>query len=315
MSGLRIGIDLGGTKTEGVLLGPDGRVIHRTRRPTPRGSAPAIVAAIADLVAELDACAGAGSPCPVGIGTPGSISPVTGCLRNSNTVELNGFPLRDALTAALARPLRMANDADCLALSEAADGAAAGAGVVFGVIAGTGVGGGLVVHGRLLTGANGIAGEWGHNPLPWPQPGEYGAEAPLCWCGKRGCIETFLGGPGLAADHQRSTGRDVSAADIVRLASAGDADAADALQRWTGRFARALGSIVNVVDPEVVVIGGGLSNVPGLADTLERELPRWIFSDCLRTRIVPPRHGDSSGVLGAARLWPAPGQAVEESAQ
>ncbi len=295
-----IGVDLGGTKIESILIDADGRERARRRRPTPRGSAQAIVEAITAEVTALEAAARPGLP--VGIGTPGSLSPASGLLRNSNTTELNGFPLREALQQALARPVAMANDADCLALSEAHDGAAAGAGVVFAVIAGTGTGGGLVAHGRLLGGANGIGGEWGHNPLPWPLPGEGRDDGPPCWCGKRGCIETFLSGPGFAADHARVTSRAADAAAIVAAARRGDAQARDSLARYLDRFARALASVINIVDPDVVVLGGGMSNVDELYEVLPRELPRWIFSDCFTTRIVRARHGDSSGVRGAARL-------------
>lgn len=295
-----IGVDLGGTKIESILLDIDGRELARRRCPTPRGSAHAIVEAIAAEVRALEA--GRGAPLPVGIGTPGSLSPVSGLLRNSNTTELNGYALREALQQALARPLAMANDADCLALSEAHDGAAAGATVVFGVIVGTGTGGGLVAHGHLLAGANGIGGEWGHNPLPWPAPGEGRDDGPPCWCGKRGCIETFLSGPGFAADHARLTGVTADAAAVVAAARNGEALAQRSLTRYLDRFARALASVINIVDPDVVVIGGGMSNIDELHEALPRQLPRWVFSDSLATRIVRAQHGDSSGVRGAARL-------------
>ncbi len=289
----RIGIDLGGTKIEGVRLHPDGRLDPRLRIPTPGGDYRAILDAIADLVARLDP----GGTLPVGIGTPGALSPATGLLRNSNSTCLNGRPLLHDLEQRLGRPVRLANDADCFALSEAADGAAAGARSVFGVIIGTGTGAGIVVDGRLLAGPNAIAGEWGHNPLPWPRPEEL--PGPACYCGKHGCIETFVSGPGMARDH--GSGED--SRHIVAAAAAGDPHAQATLDRYHDRLARALASVINILDPEVIVLGGGMGQIPSLYEEIPRRLPDWVFSDTLRTRIVPPCHGDSSGVRGAAWLW------------
>lgn len=295
MTPARIGIDLGGTKIEGALLHGDGSLHPRLRVATPTGDYEATLTAIAELVSEL---ATAGTADPVGICTPGAVSPATGLLRNSNSVCLNGKPLREDLQARLKRPVRIANDADCFALSEASDGAAAGAASVFGVILGTGTGGGIVIDGRLLQGPNAIAGEWGHNPLPWPQAAEL--PGPACYCGKHGCIETFLSGPGLARDH----GQGVDARAIADAAASGDADAQWSMRRYHDRLARALASVINMLDPEVIVLGGGLGRIASLYDELPRLLPRHVFSDTLRTRILAPAHGDSSGVRGAAWLWP-----------
>lgn len=296
----RIGIDLGGTKIEGVCI--DSRGIERARQristPQARGYE-AIIAAIVDLVRELESTVG--QRASVGIGTPGSPSPSSGLQRNSNTVCLNGRALKTDLELALGQPIRLANDADCFALSEATDGAGAGASSVFGVIVGTGTGGGLVVGGRLLAGANGIAGEWGHNPLPWPTDEEL--PGPTCYCGKTGCIETWLSGPGLAADHERHGGTRRPAGDIARAALLGDPAAEEAMERHAQRFARALASVINIVDPEVIVLGGGLSRVGTLYTRLPELVTQWIFSDVFRTRILPARHGDASGVRGAAWLW------------
>lgn len=295
MSAARIGIDLGGTKIEGALLHEDGSLHPRIRVATPEGDYDATLAAIAGLVAELSVRNAAE---PVGICTPGAISPATGLLRNSNSVCLNGRALREDLQARLKRPVRIANDADCLALSEASDGAGAGAASVFGVILGTGTGGGIVIDGRLLQGPNAIAGEWGHNPLPWPQPAEL--PGPACYCGKNGCIETFLSGPGLARDYARG----VDARAVAAAAACGDADAVQAMQRYHDRLARSLAGVINILDPEVIVVGGGLGQISSLYTELPRNLPRYVFSDTLRTRILAPVHGDSSGVRGAAWLWP-----------
>jgi fructokinase len=223
-------------------------------------------------------------------------------VKNANSTWLNGQPLGRDLEARLGRPVRVMNDANCFALSEAADGAAAGAGVVFGVILGTGVGGGVVVGGRCLVGVNQVAGEWGHNPLPWPAPDEL--PGPPCYCGKSGCVETFLSGPGLERDHAAHAGHALPSREIVRAAAAGDAAAGAAMERYRDRLARALATVVNVLDPDVIVLGGGMSNVPGLAESAQRELPRWVFSDTVSTRVVRHVHGDSSGVRGAAWLWP-----------
>jgi fructokinase len=299
---MRIGIDLGGTKIEGIALGGDGRELARSRRPTPRNDYPATVRAIVDLVAALEAAAGARGT--VGIGMPGAISPATGRVKNANSTWLNGQPLREDLEAALGREVRLANDANCFALSEATDGAGAGAAVVFGVIVGTGTGGGIVVDGRVLTGPNAIAGEWGHNPLPWPRDEE--RPGPPCYCGQTGCIETFLSGPGLARDHEQATGLRLDAPDIVARAEAGEAAATATLERYAARMARALASVINVLDPDVIVLGGGLSNVARLYHRVPALWGRWVFSDRVETRLVPPAHGDASGVRGAAWLWPGP---------
>lgn len=294
MDGLRFGIDLGGTKTELVAL-QGGTERWRKRVPTPRDDYAAIIAAIVSLDAEATQFLGARGT--LGIGTPGSISPKTGLMRNSNTVVLNGKPLHADLENAVGRELRLANDANCFALSEATDGAGAGAPVVFGVILGTGVGGGVVVHGRLLAGRNGVGGEWGHSPCPRaagdPGPG------PACYCGQHGCIETVLSGPGLAADHQHNHGEQLTAAELV-----GHPAAEDSWLRYEARLARALATVVNLLDPDVIVLGGGLSNVARLYDRVPALLAEHVFSDVFETPLVPAHHGDSSGVRGAACLWP-----------
>jgi len=300
VSAMRIGIDLGGTKTEILVLGDDDRVRLRRRIATPKEDAGAILAAIGSLVADAEAELAV--QCTVGVATPGALSPTTGLLRNSNTVCLNGRPLQRELAEVLGRPVRIANDANCFALSEAADGAAAGAAVVFGIIVGTGCGGGLVIDGRILSGAHAIAGEWGHNPLPWPTDDE--RPGPACWCGKHGCIETWISGPALLADHRRHGGDAPDVPAIAALAEAGDPRARATLERHADRFARALATVIDLVDPDVVVLGGGLSNLAGLYRELTARLPAWVFADAIGTRIVPPMHGDSSGVRGAARLWP-----------
>ena len=298
---MRIGIDLGGTKIEGVALDGAGRVAARQRRPTPRDDYEATVGALIGMVATLEAeTGGRGS---VGIGMPGIISPASGLVKNANSVWLNGRPLQQDLERALGRPVRLANDANCFALSEAIDGAAAGAAVVFGVIIGTGTGGGVVVHGRVLTGPNAVAGEWGHNPLPWAEGDE--RDGPGCYCGRRGCIETFLSGPGLARDHRRVTGEALSSEDVVARAAAGDQAAEATLVRYESRMARALAGIINVLDPDVIVLGGGLSNLARLYRSVPAQWGTWVFSDRVDTRLVPPAHGDASGVRGAAWLWGA----------
>ena len=284
---LRIGIDLGGTKIEALALDAAGREQFRKRVPTPRGDYEATLFAVKQLVDE----AGEGS---VGVGIPGALSQVTGLVKNSNSTWLIGKPLQQDLEAALGRPVRLENDANCFALSEAVDGAGKGARVVFGVILGTGVGGGIVVDGKALTGANAIAGEWGHNPLPAPAPGDL--PHPVCYCGRNGCIETYLSGPGLSRDHEKTTGQRLSPEQIVSL---GD----QALDRYAERLARALASVINVLDPEVIVLGGGMSNVARLYTEVPRLWGRHVFSDRVATRLAPPVHGDSSGVRGAAWLW------------
>ena len=295
---LALGVDLGGTKIEIIGLDAAGNVRRRRRRPSPRGSYRGTLEAIQDLV--LGAEAELGVRGTVGFGTPGAISPATGLLKNSNSTWLNGHPLDRDLAAILERPIAIANDADCFALSEATDGAAAGAASVFGVIIGTGTGGGVVVRGRLLAGPNAIAGEWGHNPLPWPQPEEL--PGPACYCGLAGCIETWLSGPGLARDHQAATGTARDPPQIVAAAAAGDPAAEATLQRYEDRLARCLATVINLMDPEAIVLGGGLSKLERLYDAVPARWDRYVFSDTVRTRLVAPRHGDSSGVRGAAWL-------------
>ncbi len=306
-AGVSIGIDLGGTKIEAIALDAKGRERARRRIPTPKDGYEAVLAAIADLVRQVEAEAGGADS--IGIGTPGSPSPRTGLIRNSNSQWLNGRPVMDDLERLLGRPLRIANDADCFALSEATDGAGAGANIVFGVILGTGVGAGIAVGGKLLQGANGIAGEWGHNPLPWPQDGE--RPGPDCYCGRRGCIETWLSGPGLAADHLRVTGEALTPEQIVAAAEAGNAAAEQSLRRYEERLARALAHVINVVDPHVIVLGGGMSKLDRLYANVPALWSRYIFSDVVLTRLVPPRYGDSSGVRGAA--WVGGGAVVGAS--
>jgi fructokinase len=295
---IALGIDLGGSKIEIIALDERGAVLLRHRRPSPRGSYEATLAAIRQLVGEAETELGKRGT--VGIGTPGAISPATGLLKNSNSTWLNGKPLDRDLAAALERPIAIANDADCLALSEATDGAAAGASTVFAVILGTGVGGGLAVHGKVLAGPNAIAGEWGHNPLPWPDPDEL--PGPPCYCGLAGCIETWLSGPGLARDYRAHTrvARDPPA--IVAAAAAADAGAAAALRRYEHRLARGLAAVINVLDPQAIVLGGGMSRLTGLYTGVPALWERYVFSDTVRTALLPAAHGDSSGVRGAAWL-------------
>jgi fructokinase len=292
---VRIGVDLGGTKIEAIAIDRDGGERIRRRVPTPRGDYEATLAAIVTLVTEIERAVGERGS--VGVGIPGTISPATGLVKNANSTWLIGRPLADDLPRRLDRPVRFANDANCFALSEATDGAAAGAPVVFGVIAGSGVGGGLVVDRRVVVGANAIAGEWGHNPLPVPRDDERPGRA--CYCGRHGCIETFLSGPGLTADYDGATPAD----EIARRADAGEARAEQTLQRYEDRFARAIATIINLVDPDVVVLGGGLSNVDRFYRTVPTLWAPYIFSDHVATRLVRARHGDSSGVRGAAWLW------------
>ena len=294
---MRIGIDLGGTKTEIAVLDAEGAIILRQRVPTPRGSYADVVRAIRDLVVMADEKIGmAGS---IGVAIPGTVSLRTGLVKNANSTQLIGHPLDKDLAAAIGRPVRVANDANCFALSEAQDGAGADANVVFGIIAGTGVGGGVCVQGRILEGAHGIGGEWGHNPLPWPDGGE-AASAPPCYCGKRGCIETWCSGTGVAADLLRVEGLEMTAAEI---AVSGDPRALAAMARFTDRFARAIATMVNFLDPDVIVLGGGLSNRQALYADLPALVERYAFKPEGPTRIVKNVHGDSSGVRGAAWLW------------
>jgi fructokinase len=297
---VRIGIDLGGTKIEGLVIEQGGRQLARRRVATPRGDYPATLSAIAGLVAALEHEAGARGT--VGVAMPGTISPTTGLVKNANSTWLNGRPLADDLPRLLDRPVRFANDANCFALSEATDGAAADAGVVFGVIVGTGTGGGLVVDGRVVVGANAIAGEWGHNALPLPHDDE--RPGPPCYCGRRGCIETFLSGPALAREYARAAGESVAdARSVAARGAAGEAAAVRCLERYVDRFARALASVINVIDPDAIVLGGGLSNIDLLYDAVPRAWGRYVFSDRVDTGLVRAMHGDSSGVRGAAWLW------------
>ena len=296
---MRIGIDLGGTKIEGVALAGDGQELARHRIAAPRGSYEATIRAIADVVALLEKSSG--SRGSVGVGIPGAISPATGLVKNANSTWLIGHPLERDLAGALGRPVRLANDANCFALSEATDGAAAEARVVFGVIIGTGTGGGLVIDGRVVVGANAIAGEWGHNPLPAPEADEQ--PGPPCYCGRSGCVETFLSGPGLTRDFVAHGGEALPAFEIAALADGGDPRAAAALDRYTRRFARAIASVINIVDPDVIVLGGGLSNLLVLYDAVPKLWGSFVFSDRVSTRLVRAKHGDASGVRGAAWLW------------
>ena len=298
MSHHRIGIDLGGTKIEIALLAPDGAELLRERIPTPRGYI-ATIAALAGIVRAAEAQTGVTAT--VGIGIPGVISPATGVVKNANSLALNGHALDRDMSAALAREVRVENDANCFALSEATDGAGANHPVVFGVILGTGCGGGIVVNGQVIQGPNRVAGEWGHNPLPWPKPEE--SPGPACWCGKSGCLETWLAGPSLARDCDGEGARDAHA--VLERAMAGEAKAQAALARHTDRLARGLSQIVNVLDPDVIVLGGGLSNMDHLYTDIPPLLRRYVFSDVIETPLAKARHGDSSGVRGAAWLWPA----------
>lgn len=305
---LRIGVDLGGTKIEGIALDGSSEVA-RSRIDTPRDYA-GTIETVATLVESLEQRVAMRAS--VGMGIPGAIDADTGLVKNANSVWLLGKPLRDDLQRRLSREVRVANDANCFAVSEASDGAAAGAGVVFGVIVGTGTGGGLVISGQLVTGANGIGGEWGHNPLPWPEADEH--PGPECYCGRRGCIETFLSGPGLTREHERRTGRCEPPPAIVAQASGGDADARGTLARYESRMARALAGIINVVDPDVIVLGGGMSNIDRVYEAVPKLWTPFVFSCAAegklnrrapRTKLVRAKHGDASGVRGAAWLWPA----------
>jgi fructokinase len=300
---MRIGLDLGGTKIEGVALGDDGALLARRRVKTPRHDYAATLEAMCRLVSGLEGETGLRGS--VGVGMPGALSPATGLVKNANSTWLIGQTLDRDLSGLLGRPVRFANDANCFALSEAVDGAAAGGHVVFGVIVGTGTGGGVVVDRKVLTGRNAIAGEWGHNPLPWPREGEW--PGPACYCGRTGCVETFLSGPGLAHDFLQATGEDVGAPEIVARAGRGDEAASAALERYEDRMARALAVVLNIVDPDVVVLGGGMSRIERLYESVPRRWQAWAFSDRVDTLLKPPVHGDSSGVRGAAWLW-GPGE-------
>jgi fructokinase len=296
---IRIGIDLGGTKIEVIALDNQGQTLARERIPTPQGDYAATVQTVADLIYGIEQRLGTQGS--VGIAMPGALSPATGLIKNANSVCLIGQPLDHDLSAILRRPVKLSNDANCFALSEAVDGAAAGAEIVFGVIIGTGTGGGIAINQQVLTGINGIAGEWGHNPLPWIQTEEL--PGPLCYCGKHGCIETFLSGPGMARDYQATTGKSLSPPDIVILAEAEDNAAKACLSRYVDRLARGLANIINVLDPEVIVLGGGMSNIAQLYVDVPRLWGRYVFSDRVDTVLKPAKYGDSSGVRGAAWLW------------
>ena len=296
---LRLGIDLGGSKIEVAAYADSGEQRLRRRVATPQGDYRATVETVAALVAQAERELGAA--CSVGVGMPGAESRLTGLIKNANSTCLIGQPLRRDLEALLDREVRLANDANCFALSEAVDGAAAGAEIVFGVIIGTGCGAGVVVRGRVLTGANAIAGEWGHNPLPWPRDEE--RPGPGCYCGQHGCLETWISGPGLARDFLAACGKNLPAAAIAEGAQQGDTDCQAALARYEDRLARGLAHVINVLDPDVIVLGGGLSNIARLYDNVPRLWGRHVFSDHVATRLVAPLHGDSSGVRGAAWLW------------
>lgn len=296
---MRLGIDLGGSKIEIIALAEDGRQLLRRRVATPQGDYQATLASIAGLVEGAESELGRRGS--VGIGIPGAESLTSGLIKNANSTCLIGQPLKHDLQALLRREVRLANDANCFALSEAVDGSGRDAGIVFGVILGTGVGGGIVINGRVLTGANAIAGEWGHNPLP--SPGADDLPLPACYCGRHGCIETYLSGPGLAADHRAHTGQSLSAGEIDNLARAGDSACEATLQRYEARLGRGLAGVINILDPEVIVLGGGLSGLQRLYRNLPEYCAPHVFSDSFYTRILPPTHGDSSGVRGAAWLW------------
>jgi fructokinase len=296
---MRIGIDLGGTKIEGIALGDDAGVLLRRRVPTPRGDYQQTLVAVAALVREIEQETGRIGT--VGVGIPGVISPTSGLVKNANSTWLNGRMLGEDLPRLLGRAIRFANDANCFALSEATDGAAAGAEIVFGVIVGTGTGGGVVVKRHVLVGHNAIAGEWGHNPLPSPRAGEWPGTP--CYCGRTGCIETFLAGSGLTRDYEAAGGPPLTALDVAARAAACEPTALASIGRYEDRMARALASVINVIDPDVIVLGGGLSNIDRLYTSVPKLWSPYVFSDCVRTRLVRAVHGDSSGVRGAAWLW------------
>ena len=298
---MRIGVDVGGTKLEVMAIDGRGGEVLRRRIATPRGSYEGTLDAIRGLVLDAEAEVG---PSTVGVGMPGTISPATGLVKNANSTWLNGQPFGRDLARVLGREVRLANDANCLALSEATDGAAAGRSPVFAVILGTGVGGGLAVHGQIVVGVNAIAGEWGHNPIPWPTASEW--PGPPCYCGRTGCIETMLSGPGLEQDHAQQLGIGLRGTEIVAAAASGDLLADGTLARYEERLARSLAAVINVVDPEVIVLGGGLSNIDRWYESVPRLWERFVFSDRIETRLVRACHGDSSGVRGAAWLWPEP---------
>ncbi len=297
---MRIGLDVGGTKIEAIALDDDGGELVRRRVATPREDYAKTLEAMAGLVTGIERELGRRGS--VGVGIPGAISPATGLVKNANSTWLIGQRLSEDLERLLDRPLRFANDANCFALSEATDGAGRGFRTVFGVIIGTGTGGGVVVDGQVLTGRNAVAGEWGHSPLPWPSPEEW--PGPACYCGKTGCVETFLSGPGMARDYGSRTGRELTPSQIVARAPA-DPEASAVLEGYADRMARGLATVINLLDPDVIVLGGGMSQLGYLYDSVPRSWGRYVFSDRVETHLRPPVHGDSSGVRGAAWLWPA----------
>jgi len=300
---IQVGVDFGGTKIEAAALSPDGRLLARVRAPNP-GAYEAAIDTVGDLIAQVERQAGGQGlvgRSSIGVGSPGSVSPRTGVMRNANSTWLNGRRFREDLETSLGRPVRLANDANCLALSEAVDGAAAGLKVTFAVIIGTGCGGGLVVDGKLVEGANGVAGEWGHTPLPWPKADE--TPGPACWCGRQGCLETWISGTGLRRDHAARTGHDLSGEAIIAAARAGDAEAVTSFDLYLDRLARGLAVICDIADPDAFVFGGGLSNVGELYERLPGFIEPHVFSDGWSARLAPAQWGDSSGVRGAARLW------------
>ncbi len=297
---MRIGIDLGGTKMEGIAIDSAGREIARKRIPTPTGGYKQTVEAVCDLVLLLES--ETGQQASIGVGIPGTISPRTGLIKNANSTCLIGHPLDRDLQSKLQRPVRIANDANCFAVSEATDGAGHSSAMVFGVILGTGVGGGLAIRGAAHTGMNAIGGEWGHNPLPWPRDDE--RPGPLCYCGKRGCIETYLSGPGLQLDYQHHSGATLSAEQIAQLANNGDDVASRVLARYEERLARCLATVINILDPDMIVLGGGVSNLDRIYTSVPDLWQKWVFSDQADTPLRKNVHGDSSGVRGAAWLWP-----------
>ncbi len=296
---MRLGIDLGGSKIAGVALGPGGATVAEHRMAAPRGDYAATLRAIGDMIAKLEQEAGAGGT--VGIGMPGSISPASGLVQNANSTWLNGKAFGRDLEIHLRRPVRLANDANCFALSEAADGAGAGSRSVFGVILGTGCGGGLVFDGRLIDGPHSIGGEWGHNPLPWATADEH--PGPLCWCGRNGCLETWVSGPGLEADHARVTGVALTSEEIAARAERGETQVRATLERHASRLARGLAHVVNIFDPSVIVLGGGLSKLAHLYAELPVRMAPYVFAERAEVTVKPPRWGDASGVRGAAWLW------------
>jgi fructokinase len=297
---IRIGIDLGGTKIEALAIDSQGIELARYRVDTPREDYEATIRAMVGLVHRLEEKAGSAGT--VGAGIPGSISRITGLVKNSNSTWLNGRPLDRDLTAALGREVRIANDANCLAVSEATDGAAAGRQVVFGVILGTGCGGGVAIGGRVHEGPNGVAGEWGHNPLPWPKPEEY--PGPACYCGKRGCMEMWVSGTGIALDYRTVTGKTLTTHEIVSQFEAGDREAAATMERFEDRLARGIAQVINILDPDVIVVGGGVSKVENIYQVLPKMLKAYVFGGEVSTPVLPAKYGDSSGVRGAAWLWP-----------